>query len=123
MTEPAMTQRIGTVNGTVIQQGSGSITATNTTEADVSEILDLVEKIIPSLNAIPDASQDDIDSIKDDLESVEEQLKSSVPKKKRLQKALDGIKKFASDFSMNLAVAFASGAVTGMDWNTLNSKD
>ncbi|MDD4493588.1 MAG: hypothetical protein PHV32_04455 [Eubacteriales bacterium] len=119
MTAPAMAQSIGTVNGMVIQQGSGSITATNTTGTDASAILNLIEKIIPSLSAISDASQDDIDSIKDDLESVEEQLKSPSPKKSRLQKALDGIKKFASDFSMKLAVTLAAGAVTGTDWNTL----
>lgn len=119
MNAPAMAQSIGTVNGTVIQQGSGSITATNTTGIDTSAILNLIEKIIPSLGAISDVSQDAIDNIKDDLESVEEQLKSPSPKKSRLQKALNGIKKFASDFSMKLAVTLAAGAVTGTDWNTL----
>lgn len=116
MNAPAMAQSIGTVNGTVIQQGSGNITATNTTGADASAILNLIEKIIPSLGAISDVSQDAIDNVKDDLESVEEQLKSSSPKKNRLQKALGGIKKFASDFSMKLAVTIAAGAVTGTDW-------
>lgn len=119
MNVPAMAQSIGTVNGTVIQQGSGNITATNTTGADASAILNLIEKIIPSLGAISDVSQDAIDNVKDDLESVEEQLKSSSPKKNRLQKALGGIKKFASDFSMKLAVTLAAGAVTGTDWNKL----
>ena len=32
---------------------------------------------------------------------------------------LAGIKKFAGDFSMKLAVTLASGAVTGTDWNML----
>lgn len=119
MNAPAMAQSIGTVNGTVIQQGSGSITATNTTGIDTSAILNLIEKIIPSLDAISDVSQDAIDNVKDDLESVEEQLESSSPKKNRLQKALCGIKNFASDFSTKLAVTLAVGAVTRMDWNQL----
>lgn len=119
MNASTMAQSIGTVNGTVIQQGSGSITATNTTGTDASAVLNLLEKIIPSLDAISDVSQDAIDNVKDDLESVEEQLKSPSPKKNRLQKALSGIKNFANDFSMKLAVTLATGAVTKMDWNQL----
>jgi hypothetical protein len=39
-----------------------------------------------------------------------------------MQKALAGIKKFAGDFSMELAVTLAAGAVTGADWNLLIQK-
>lgn len=118
-TSLAMSQNIGTVHGTVIQQGSGNITATNITGIDTSEIINLIKKITPSLSDIPDVPRDDIDSVKDDLESVEEQLKSSSPKKVRLQRALGGIKKFVSDFSAKLAIALVSSAVTTADWKTL----
>ena len=63
----------------------------------------LYTSILPSLDLLSDVPQDEIDNVEDDLESVEEQLTSAAPKKKRLQKAVDGIKKFLSDFSMKVA--------------------
>ena len=49
-------------------------------------------------------------------------MKSDTPKKNRIGKALAGIKKFVGNFSMNLAVTLAVGAVTGTDWNLLLQK-
>ena len=46
-------------------------------------------------------------------------MKTDNPKKNRIGKALVGIKKFAGDFSMKLAVTLAAGAVTGADWGIL----
>ena len=56
---------------------------------------------------------------KDDLESVKEQINAPAPKKKRLQKAVDGIKKFFGDFSPQLAAALAAHAITTADWNAM----
>mgnify|MGYP001625095585 FL=1 len=46
-------------------------------------------------------------------------MKTDNPKKNRIGKALVGIKKFAGDFSMKLAVTLAAGAVTEADWGML----
>lgn len=117
---PAMTQSIGNVHGTVIQQGTGSITShTYIANGEVQTILDSLGKLLPSLDEVEDVPPEVIDDIKDDLLSVEEQLKSQPPKKSRLQKALAGIKKFASDFSIKLAVSLAATAVTQTDWSNL----
>ena len=40
-------------------------------------------------------------------------------KKKRLQKAIGGIKKFFGDFSPQLAAALAAHAITTTDWNAM----
>ena len=111
-------QNIETLNGAANQQSSGVINNYNTNN-DITAILSLVDKIIPSLLLISDVDADEIDSVKDDLEVVQEQLNNSAPKKSRLSKALIGIKKFAKEFSMKLAVSVATSAVTGADWNSL----
>ena len=59
------------------------------------------------------------DDVKDDLESVKEQINAPAPKKKRLQKAVDGIQKFFGDFSPQLAAALAAHAITTTDWNAM----
>lgn len=79
----------------------------------------LIEKIISSLSGIKDADADEIDSVKDDLESLQEQAKSPTPKKTRMQKALDGVQKFFSDFGMKVAVTVAAKTVTAQDWTAL----
>ena len=71
------------------------------------------------LQSIQGVDAEEIENVKDDLEMIQEQLKSDAPKKNRIGKALAGIKKFAGDFSMRLAVSLAAGAVTGTDWNML----
>lgn len=79
----------------------------------------MIEKILPHLDDIPDIPKDAADDVKDDLESVKEQINAPAPKKKRLQKAIDGIKKFFGDFSPQLAAALAAHAITTTDWNAM----
>lgn len=98
------------------------MTTANFSAAPVSDITDLLAKILPSLDSLSDIPRDEIDNVKDDLESVEEQLASSAPKKNRLKKAVGGIKKFFADFSMKVAVSMAAGAVTSADWSMLIQK-
>ena len=62
---------------------------------------------------------EEIENVKDDLEMVQEQLQTDTPKKNRIGKALVGIKEFIGDFSKELAVTLATGAVTGADWSRL----
>ena len=116
---PAITQNIGTVYGTVNQQGTGAITSHNTTNVTAANISELASKIIASLDAVQEIPNDEIDNVRDDLESIFEQVSSPTPKKNRLQKALAGIKKFFSDFSMKLAVGCAVNGVTSMDWTSI----
>lgn len=111
-------QNIETVNGSASQQNSGVINTYNTTN-DTSSMITLIDKLLESLPAIQGVDVEEIENVKDDLEMIQEQLKNNVPKKKRIEKALTGIKKFASDFSMKLAVTLAAGAVTGADWSML----
>ena len=111
-------QNIETVNGSASQQNSGVINTYNTTN-DTSSMLELIDKLLASLPEIQGVDAEEIENVKDDLEMVQEQLKLDNPKKNRIGKALVGIKKFAGDFSMKLAVTLAAGAVTGADWGML----
>ena len=111
-------QNIETVNGSASQQNSGVINTYNTTN-DTSFMLELIDKLLASLPEIQGVAAEEIENVKDDLEMVQEQLKTDNPKKNRIGKALVGIKKFAGDFSMKLAVTLAAGAVTGADWGML----
>ncbi len=119
----AFTQNIGVVNGTVNQQGRGIINSETTVLAgnaeQIAKIEELIEKILPHLDDIPDVPEDAKDDVKDDLESVKEQINAPAPKKKRLQKAVDGIKKFFGDFSPQLAATLAAHAITVADWNAI----
>lgn len=111
-------QNIETVNGSASQQNSGVINTYNTTN-DTSSMIELIDKLLASLPEIQGVDAEEIENVKDDLEMVQEQLKTDNPKKNRIGKALVGIKKFAGDFSMKLAVTLAAGAVTGADWGML----
>lgn len=111
-------QNIETVNGSASQQNSGVINTYNTTN-DTSSMLELIDKLLTSLPEIQGVGAEEIENVKDDLEMVQEQLKTNNPKKNRIGKALGGIKKFASDFSKELVVTLAVGAVTGADWGML----
>ena len=111
-------QNIETVNGSASQQNSGVINTYNTTN-DTSSILELIDKLLASLPEIQGVDAEEIENVKDDLEMVQEQLKTDNPKKNRIGKALVGIKKFANDFSKELVVTLAVGAVTGADWGML----
>lgn len=115
----SMTQNIETVNGNVVQQQRGKVNITNQTGIPGEDLKDLIEKIMASLPEIKDVDTDEIDSVKDDLESLQEQAKSPTPKKTRMQKALDGVQKFFSDFGMKVAVTVAAKVVTGQDWTAL----
>lgn len=111
-------QNIETVNGSASQQNSGVINTYNTTN-DTTSMITLIDKLLASLPEIQGVDSEQIENVKDDLEMIQEQLESDAPKKNRIGKALVGIKKFAGDFSMKLAVTLAAGAVTGTDWNML----
>lgn len=111
-------QNIETLNGSANQQDSGVIN-TYYTNNDTAAMISLIDKLISSLAELPDVNSEEIENVKDDLEVVQEQLKTDAPKKNRMSKALNGIKKFVGDFSMKLAVSLATGAVTGADWNLL----
>lgn len=111
-------QNIETVNGSASQLNSGVINVDNT-KNDINSMLTLIEKLLFSLSEMQEISSEEIENVKDDLEIVQEQLKSNTPKKNRIRKALVGIKKFVGDFSRELAVTIAAGAVSGTDWNML----
>ena len=111
-------QNIETVNGSASQQNSGVINTYNTTN-DTGSMLELIDKLLASLPEIQGVDAEEIENVKDDLEMVQEQLKTDNPKKNRIGKALVGIKKFANDFSKELVVTLAVGAVTGADWGML----
>ena len=114
-----MTQNIGTVNGNVVQQQSGNIAINTNTGVSGEDLNGLIEKIISSLSEIKDVDTEEVDSVKDDLESLQEQIQSPTPKKNRMQKALNGVQKFFSDFGMKVAVTVAAKVVTSQDWTAL----
>ncbi len=116
MSKPAQTV-YNNVYGTMNWSESGSITSNNTTI--VNDTKELLEKIISSLDVLTDIPADEIDSVKDDFESIAEQMQSATPKKSRVQKCIAGIKKFANEFGMKLAVTLATGTVTSTDWQQL----
>lgn len=115
----SMTQNIETVNGNVVQQQRGKVNITNQTGIPGEDLEDLIEKIMASLSEIKDVDTEEVDSVKDDLESLQEQIQSPTPKKNRMQKALNGVQKFFSDFGMKVAVTVAAKVVTGQDWTAL----
>lgn len=115
----SMTQNIETVNGNVVQQQRGKVNITNQTGIPGEDLNGLIEKIISSLSEIKDVDTEEVDSVKDDLESLQEQIQSPTPKKNRMQKALNGVQKFFSDFGMKVAVTVAAKAVTSQDWTAL----
>lgn len=122
MAVPSVVQNIEYNYGTANAQGAGIIETTNNANFPAGEIIKLLDKIIPSLDYLTDVPEEEIESVKDDLESVMEQVQSANPKRSRLQKALNGMKKFMSEFSMKLAVTYATGAVSDIEWTELASK-
>lgn len=115
----SMTQNIGTVNGNVVQQQHGNVNITNQTGISSEDLNGLIEKIMAFLPEIKDVDTEEVDSVKDDLESLQEQIQSPTPKKNRMQKALNGVQKFFSDFGMKVAVTVAAKVVTSQDWTAL----
>lgn len=113
---PSITGNSGTIN----IQASGTINSTNTVGAS-SELISLIETALQALSSVNNVSEDDqeaIEDVRDDLEQVQEQLTSEAPKKSRLKKALDGIKKFAGDTSQKVLVNLAAGAITA-NWGAI----
>lgn len=107
-------------SGTINIQGSGTINSTNTVSTS-SELISLIETALQALSSANVVSEDDqeaIEDVRDDLEQVQEQLTSEAPKKSRLKKALDGIKKFAGDTSQKVLVNLAAGAITA-NWGAI----
>lgn len=114
---PSMVQNIGSVYGTAVQ--GSAVTSSNITNVNDNEkLLELLGQAINALNSI-EAPEDIKADLQDDIEIISEQIASPVPKKNRLNKALVGIKKFATEFGMKLAVSTSVGAVTGFDWHKL----
>ena len=114
-------QNIGSVYGTVNQQGNGTINSTTLTIRNnnelSAEIEEIIGKILPHLHHIPNIPEDVTEDVRDDFESVKEQIKSPAPQKTRLKKAIAGIKKFFGDFSPQLTASLAAYAITQTDWN------
>ena len=102
-----------------MQQQSGNIAINTNTGVSGEDLNGLIEKIISSLSEIKDVDTEEVDSVKDDLESLQEQIQSPTPKKNRMQKALNGVQKFFSDFGMKVAVTVAAKVVTSQDWTAL----
>ncbi|WP_258106145.1 hypothetical protein [Christensenella minuta] len=112
--QSSMIQNIGAVYGTAVQ-GTGKISSYNITHNnDIEEIQSLISKILSSIDTIH-APIEDIDNVKDDLEVISEQTENPSPKKKRIQKALNGIKSFVTKFVIPATV----GIATNIDWLTL----
>jgi len=113
----SMVQNIGSVYGSAVQ--GTTITSTNVTNVNDNEkLLEMLGQAINALASI-DAPEDIKADLQDDIEVVSEQIASPTPKKSRLNKALAGIKKFAAEFGMKVAVSTAVGTVTGFDWYKL----
>ena len=114
------TMHIGTVQGNAfVQNGNGTINATANISTHASDLVALIDKILPELNSLTDVPQETIDDVKDDLDSLKEQALSENPKPSRMKKALGGIKKFGSDVLVKLAVSLASNAILKADWPVL----
>lgn len=111
-------QNIEANYGTINAQNQGTINSYNHA-SNLDDILSIIERLISSLPNIQDVDEEELDNVKDDLEMMQEQLSSATPKKSRLQKALNGIKKFAGDVVNKAAVTLVAGAATNADWNIL----
>lgn len=116
------TQNIGVLYGTANLQGSGSIVSNNITHAHTADAVQLIVKIIPSLDFIPCLSREVADDVRDTLESIAEQIASPLPKKSRLQKSLKEIKNFIADFSGELTITQGTIKVTETEWIELANR-
>lgn len=113
----SMVQNIATVNGTVMQ-GTGTMSTVNTTVVnELGEIINLINRLSKEVDGL-DIPGEDKDDVKDDLEVICEQVQSSAPKKNRLQKAVNGIKKFASE----VIVKYTVNEAVHVNWSTLVTK-
>ena len=114
---------IGTVNGNaILQNGNGTITATANVSTQASDLITLIDRILPELEKNKGEAPEEVDNVIDDLESLKEQANSDSPKPSRMKKALAGIKKFGSDVLVKLAVSIASNAILKADWPSLEQQ-
>lgn len=109
-------QNINTNYGQAIQHSSGNITSYNFPTASISEIRELITQLRASIDTLQGIPREIAEDVKDDLDSVIEQIESPMPKKNRIQKALNGIKKFVTDCATKSAVTLVSGTITETDW-------
>lgn len=117
------TMNINTVNGNAFMQtGSGTINATTNISTQATELVALIDRILPELDNIKDAPPEEIESVKDDLESLKEQALAENPKPSRMKKAVAGIKKFGRDVMVKLLVSLASNAILKTDWPALEQQ-
>ncbi|MFA9397409.1 MAG: hypothetical protein ACERKV_03970 [Clostridiaceae bacterium] len=115
--ESSMIQNIGNVYGSATQ-GINVAPSNSTNVNDNDKLFDMLGQAIEAL-ALFDAPENIKADLQDDIETISEQITSPVPKKTRLNKSLAGIKKFAAEFGMKMAVTIAAGTVHGFDWQNL----
>lgn len=117
---PAMFQNIERNYGSVVQ--GNTVTSNNITNVnDHGDLIELLNQALSSLVSI-DVPEDIKEDVQDDFMQINEQITSTSPNKRRIKKALEGIKKFTSEFGMKLAVTMAATSITKFDWNILIEK-
>lgn len=86
------------VNGNnygTLNQSNGNISSSNTLYiTETTNEIDKLVELVKNLDVGGFATKEDVENCVDDLEMLKEQLNSSQPQKTRMQKALNGIKKF-----------------------------
>ena len=122
LTGTSFTQNIGTVYGSANQQLTGSITANTYVSPEAVELSNLIDEFLIFLNSLENIDIDLVEDARDDLEAIAEQLVAESPKKRRLEKAIEGIKSFAQQVSTQVAVSTASATLENLDWNLLIEK-
>lgn len=120
--QPMVMQHIEHNYGTANAQGSGSIHSQNSVGETSASLVEMIERLIPSLKNMEGIPAEMIDDVRDDLESAMEQVSSEAPKKSRLQKAINGIRKFISECLMKVAVTYAVNGITAADWTVVADK-
>lgn len=120
--QPMVMQHIEHNYGTANAQGSGSIHSQNSAGETSASLVEMIERLIPSLQNMEGIPAEMIDDVRDDLESAMEQVSSEAPKKNRLQKAINGIRKFISECLMKVAVTYTVNGITAADWTVVVDK-
>lgn len=120
--QPMVMQHIEHNYGTANAQGSGSIHSQNGVGETSASLVEMIERLIPTLQNMEGIPAEMIDDVRDDLESAVEQVSSESPKKNRLQKAINGIRKFISECLMKAAVTCTVNGITTADWTVVADK-
>lgn len=113
-------QNIGNNYGNVNAAGRDATINSSVTNNDISEILALIEKLLPTISVIPSAELTDEgkENLIDDMDTIKEQIESSAPKLPRLRKAYENVKKFAEVASKGVT----STTLLLTDWQKLVDK-